>query len=314
MDRNTRAGVEVISYLESENRRVMRERDEWKARAEKAEAEQEGRFAAERKLRLFYQGRAYDACNMIDQILGLHATKGSATTMGTPDNPDDSDFAANISRIHECIKSLKADIQAAKRERDEASARVVVKTRSYVRAKRERDEARAKLEEAVKSQCFLARRAEKAEAERDAVLRNTGVCEVFESEAIKRAAKADARITELKREKDDALRQRNDWWHQCGAKDALLRKAEARIAELEKLLRSIADTPDECVLCGADTRQQYDCRSCNIDHTGKTCFRRGEHNPECELKPFETVTRTGVFGEGREVSELQEKLDAAEKG
>jgi chromosome segregation ATPase len=57
---------------------------------------------------------------MIDQILGLHATKGSATTMGTPDNPDDSDFAANISRVHERIKSLKADIQAAERERDDA--------------------------------------------------------------------------------------------------------------------------------------------------------------------------------------------------
>jgi hypothetical protein len=84
-------------------------------------------------------------------------------------------------------------------------------------------------------------------------------------------AKERRRRREAERERDEAL---------------------AEVAKLKTLLTEIANEPDWCVLCGADTRQQKDCKSCGTDHTGsRRCFRRGEHDPECGLKPYETIRR-----------------------
>jgi hypothetical protein len=50
--------------------------------------------------------------------------------------------AADAQRLSTRLSEAEARIAELERERNEASARVVVKTRDYVRAKRERDEAR----------------------------------------------------------------------------------------------------------------------------------------------------------------------------
>lgn len=105
----------------------------------------------------------------------------------------------------------------------------------------------------------------------------------------------EARVKELEEERRKAAK---TWNKMEKETRAYRRKVEANVKELaagnanlRELLKDIADEPDDCILCGADTRTQKDCRSCATDHMGSKCFRRGEHAADCRLKPYETVRR-----------------------
>ena len=63
-------------------------------------------------------------------------------------------------------------------------------------------------------------------------------------------------------------------------------RLKARLAEVVGLLEKIIPLCKEetwCPCCGNDTRKQYDCKHCGIDHLGKECLRQGCHADDCEL-------------------------------
>ena len=131
----------------------------------------------------------------------------------------------------------------------------------------------------VEPGCVLTDRLER---ERDEAQEDARAARRERDEAIRTREEQDTeaqhRATQYCREKREAERERDE--------------ALAEVAKLKTLLTEIANEPDQCVLCGADTRQQKDCRSCsNTHHGSRQCFRRGEHHPECGLKPYETIRR-----------------------
>ena len=54
--------------------------------------------------------------------------------------------------------------------------------------------------------------------------------------------------------------------------------------QCKEILRIIANALNDasyCPFCGKDIRPKFDCKNCEMDHLGKSCYRDGAHTEDC---------------------------------